>query len=52
VKLTKSRKKDDIEKARQVKEKKEKGKNKKKSTKENSRKRWWTVKEQIRQPNL
>jgi hypothetical protein len=50
VKLTKSRKKEDIEKEREVEEKKEK--RKKVSTKENSRERWWMIKEQTRQPNL
>jgi hypothetical protein len=48
VKLTKSRKKENIEKAREVEEKKKK----KECTKENSRERWWTIKEQTRQPNL
>jgi hypothetical protein len=50
VKLTKSRKKENIEKAREVGGKKEK--RKKESTKENSRERWWMIKEQTRQPKL
>jgi hypothetical protein len=41
VKLTKSRKKENIEKAREVEGKKRK----KESTKENSRERWWVIKE-------
>jgi hypothetical protein len=49
VKLTKLRK-NKIEKAREVGEKKENIK--KESTKENSRERWWTIKEQTRQPNF
>jgi hypothetical protein len=50
VKLTRSRKKENIGKEREVEEKK---KNiLKNSTKENSRERWWMVKEQIRQPNF
>jgi hypothetical protein len=50
VKLTKSRKKENIEKEREVEGKKEKIK--KESTKEYSRDRWWAIKEQTRQPNL
>jgi hypothetical protein len=48
VKLTKSRKKKNIEKEREVEGKKRK----KESTKENSKERWWMIKEQTRQPNL
>jgi hypothetical protein len=48
VKLTKSRKKENIEKEREVEGKKIK----RESMKENSRKRWWTIKVQTRQPNL
>jgi hypothetical protein len=48
VKLTKSTRKEDIEKAREVEGKKRK----KEITKENSRERWWTIKEQTTQPIL
>jgi hypothetical protein len=46
VKLTKSRKKEKKEK-----EKEEKRKKKKWRTKENNMERWWTIKQQTRQPN-
>jgi hypothetical protein len=50
VKLTKSRMKKNIEKARKVEGKKEN--REKESNKENSREIWWMIKEQTRQPNL
>jgi hypothetical protein len=50
VKLTKSRKKGNTEKEREVEERKEKRKGE--STKENIRERWWVVKEKTREPNL
>jgi hypothetical protein len=50
VKLTKSKKEDNIEKEREVEGKKLK--NLKKSMKENSRVRWWIIKEQTMQSNL
>jgi hypothetical protein len=50
VKLTKPRRKENIEKAREVEGKKKK--EKKESNKQNSRERWWMIKEQTRQPNV
>jgi hypothetical protein len=50
VKLTKSRKKENIDKERS--RRKTKKKEKKVNTKENSRERWQMIKEQTRQPNL
>jgi hypothetical protein len=48
VKLIKSRKKENIDNAKEV----EVEKRKKDSTKENSRDRWWVIKEQTGQPKL
>jgi hypothetical protein len=52
VKLTKPTKKEIEEKEREIEGKKRKQKKKRERTKENSRERWWMIKEQTRQPNL
>jgi hypothetical protein len=48
MKLTKPRKKEKKEKEKEIEDKRKKGRR----IKENSRERWWTIKQQTRQPNL